>query len=156
MQAEERLYTDRYTMNELSAAPTIVVERDSGEPVYLQIARRIRGFVGDGKLRPGDQLPTVRALAQDLGVNLNTVARAYRSLAEAGFIRIRGRSGAAIASPPEAPPGGTERRLRGVLRELLIDMHQAGLTAGALRRLVGSELNHFLLDKGRAGPGRKS
>ena len=55
-------------------------------PIYLQIMDQIRQKVAAGELRQGDQLPTVRQLATDLGVNWNTVARAYRLLDKAGLI----------------------------------------------------------------------
>jgi GntR family transcriptional regulator len=58
----------------------------SDVPIYIQIVEQVRQLVASGTLNPGDQLPTVRALASDLRVNFNTVARAYRLLDEAGII----------------------------------------------------------------------
>lgn len=55
-------------------------------PVYIQIMRQVQGLVLQGELQPGDQLPTVRRLAYELGINFNTVARAYRLLDKAGLI----------------------------------------------------------------------
>jgi DNA-binding transcriptional regulator YhcF (GntR family) len=117
----------------------IVIERSLDEPVYEQIARQIRECVASGELSPGTPLPTVRVLASDLGVNLNTVARAYWLLEEEGFIRIRDRSGAQVAAPVRRPAGDRER-LRQELRETLARLHQAGLTSEDLHRLVEREI----------------
>jgi GntR family transcriptional regulator len=58
----------------------------SGSPIYIQIVNHLQGQLVNKVLKPGDQLPTVRALAQELKVNFNTVARAYRILNEARII----------------------------------------------------------------------
>lgn len=64
----------------------IQVDFRSGQPIYLQIVEQVQRLIAGGHLQPGDQLPTVRQLATDLRVNFNTVARAYRTLDEAGLI----------------------------------------------------------------------
>jgi GntR family transcriptional regulator len=61
----------------------------SGLPIYAQIVNQIQSLLANGLLKPGDQLPTVRALAHELHVNFNTVARAYRLLDEAGACPAR-------------------------------------------------------------------
>ena len=80
---------------------TITIDRGLEEPVYAQVAHQIRQLIASGSLVPGTTLPSVRRLAGDLGVNLNTIARAYRMLEEEGFLIIRGRSGAKVAAPAE-------------------------------------------------------
>jgi len=62
------------------------IEFRSGVPIYVQIVEQVQQAVAAGKLKPGDQLPTVRQLASEIRVNFNTVARAYRMLDEAGLI----------------------------------------------------------------------
>ncbi len=111
----------------------VVVDRDSAEPVYGQIARQIRAHIASRQIGPGAMLPPVRRLASDLGVNLNTVARAYRQLEEEGFLRITGRSGAEVAAPSPSMPGPERCRLDDELRHLLARMRQAGLSTGELR-----------------------
>ena len=59
---------------------TLNLDIRSGLPIYTQIVNQIQSQLVNGILKPGDQLPTVRALAQELRVNFNTVARAYRCL----------------------------------------------------------------------------
>ena len=79
----------------------------SGLPIYTQIVNQVQAQVAGGVLRPGDQLPTVRALAEELRVNFNTVARAYRILDEARIISTQQGRGTYITEIP--PPKVTER-----------------------------------------------
>ena len=121
--------------------PTIEIDRAAAEPVYEQIARQVRAQVASGRLRPGAELPAVRTLASDLGVNLNTVARAYRLLGEEGFLVIRERSGAVIAPPPDDPDPTLGERLCRELRVVLERMRQAGFSPADLRRAVKREID---------------
>ncbi|HSB02280.1 MAG TPA: GntR family transcriptional regulator [Anaerolineales bacterium] len=79
----------------------------SGLPIYTQIVNQVQAQVAGGVIRPGDQLPTVRALAEELRVNFNTVARAYRILDEARIISTQQGRGTYITEIP--PPKVTER-----------------------------------------------
>jgi GntR family transcriptional regulator len=88
----------------------------SGLPIYTQIANQVQERVANGMLKPGDQLPTVRALALDLRVNFNTVARAYRLLDEARIISTQQGRGTYITEKP--PPTQTERLRRESLEVL--------------------------------------
>jgi GntR family transcriptional regulator len=117
----------------------VVIERSSDEPVYEQIARQIRECVASGELPPGTPLPTVRVLASDLGVNLNTVARAYWLLEEEGFVRIRDRSGAEVLAPARKPAADRES-LHQELRKALARMRQAGFSPEELQRLAEHEI----------------
>ena len=115
---------------------TLVVAADSGVPVYEQIAGQIRGRIADGELPPGQVLPPVRTLASDLGVNLNTVARAYRLLERQGFVRIRDRAGVEVAAPPARPDAAARDRLAAELREVVVRMRQAGIGAAEIARIA--------------------
>jgi GntR family transcriptional regulator len=64
-----------------------VVDYHSPVPIYVQIKEKVKVLILSGKLKPGDFLPSIRTLAKDLGVNVNTVARAYRELELEGVIR---------------------------------------------------------------------
>jgi GntR family transcriptional regulator len=114
----------------------LVVAPDTATPVYEQIAGQIRDRISAGELHPGDSLPSVRTLASDLGVNLNTVARAYRLLEEQGFLRIRDRSGAEVAAPAATPDAAARERLAAELRDVVVRMRQAGITVTELHRLL--------------------
>ena len=121
---------------------TLLVDWQDAEPVYAQIARQIRSRVATGEIAPGTVLPPVRSVATDLGVNLNTVARAYRLLEEEGFLRIQHRSGAEVVAPKR---GGGDReradRLRDDLSAALARLRQSGMGAAELRRLVEREID---------------
>jgi GntR family transcriptional regulator len=88
----------------------------SGLPIYTQIVNQVQAQVAGGILQPGDQLPTVRALAEDLRVNFNTVARAYRILDEARIISTQQGRGTYITEIP--PPKVTEQLRRKSLEAL--------------------------------------
>jgi GntR family transcriptional regulator len=88
----------------------------SGLPIYIQIVNQVQAQVAGGILQPGDQLPTVRALAEELRVNFNTVARAYRILDEARIISTQQGRGTYITEIP--PPKVTERLRRESLEAL--------------------------------------
>lgn len=74
----------------------IVIDTSGLEPPYEQIRSQIAHQVATDQLRAGDRLPTVRRLALDLGLAVNTVARAYRELEHAGLIDTRGRAGSFV------------------------------------------------------------
>ena len=74
----------------------IDLDSTSSTPPYEQIRSQVADHVASGALQPGDRLPTVRRLAEDLGVATNTVARAYRELEQSGVIETRGRSGSFV------------------------------------------------------------
>lgn len=76
----------------------IEVHVNAPEPVYEQIVRQIHDAVKSGKLKPDAALPTVRQLADDLRLNRNTVARAYKTLEEQGVIQTAGRKGTFVSS----------------------------------------------------------
>ena len=89
--------------------PTLHLDFHSGLPIYTQIVNQIQSQLVNKILKPGDQLPTVRALAQELRVNFNTVARAYRILDEARIISTQQGRGTYIT---EIPPPAVSEKLR--------------------------------------------
>lgn len=121
----------------------IAIDRTRPEAAYEQIAAQIRAAVARGALAPGSVLPGVRGLASDLGVNLNTVARAYRLLEEQGFVRIRDRSGVEVVTPAERPSTAARGALEAELWALLVRMRQAGLSPAELRATVAGWLERL-------------
>ena len=77
---------------------TVVVDPASAVPPYEQVRSQLARQINQGSLAVGTKLPTVRALAADLGLAVNTVARAYRELETAQLIETRGRAGTFVAS----------------------------------------------------------
>jgi len=108
-------------------------------PLADQVRRGLRRAIAEGEFRPGDPLPPVRQLAGDLGINLNTVARAYRELERDGLVTTsRGRGTIVAANRDTVRVGKTELRDR--VRDLLADATLAGYGRHEVRRLMVSEL----------------
>jgi GntR family transcriptional regulator len=99
-------------------------------PIYAQLERGLRAAIATSRLRPGDQLPTVRQLAVDLRVNANTVARVYADLERAGVIETRRGVGSFVSDSPgkARPPREHDRRLRAFVTRVLADADAAGFT----------------------------
>jgi DNA-binding transcriptional regulator YhcF (GntR family) len=99
-------------------------------PIYVQLERGLRAAIAAGRLRPGDQLPTVRELAVALQVNANTVARVYAELERGSVIETKRGVGSFIsATPAQArPPREHDRRLRAFATRVLADAETAGFT----------------------------
>jgi GntR family transcriptional regulator len=76
----------------------ITIDETDRRPVYRQVADEIKGLIARGALSEGMALPPVRQVADDLGVNLNTIAAAYRELQKEGLLRVRHGSGAVVSS----------------------------------------------------------
>ena len=77
------------------------LEFDSDIPIYQQIRDQIVVGIADGRLRPGQQLPTIRALAAETGVNMMTVSKAYQLLKQEGYLQADRRSGTVVMKPTE-------------------------------------------------------
>lgn len=101
----------------------IEVDAAAKEPLYLQIRNQIVSGIALGQLEPGMQLPSVRALASDLGINLHTVNKAYAVLRDEGYIRMKGRTGAFVAEAV----GGDGGRLARAEEQLADQLFQAAL-----------------------------
>jgi GntR family transcriptional regulator len=111
----------------------------SGVPLYLQLIEQVRHAIEIGALRSGDQLPGMRKLAEELVMNPNTVAKAYREMEHAGLIELRHGAGAFVAGGQIAGRTGI-RKGRVIAHRAVAALRGLGLDAGAIRRLVESEL----------------
>ncbi len=119
---------------------TLSIDRESKKSVYEQVASQVRQLVASGALVPGATLPSVRQLAGDLGVNLNTIARAYRVLKAEGFLVIRDRAGVTVAAPAGKIEPSDQARLLEQLRVTLAQLRQAGITPDDLLSTVQCEV----------------
>lgn len=110
------------------------VDPGSVTPIYRQIVDGMRVALVKGELAPGDPLPPVRRLALDLGVHFNTVAQAYRALAEEGWLQISARGGAEVKerSLPSPQQAGVSFRRR--LDELIARLRADGVSPAQLAR----------------------
>lgn len=110
----------------------------SGIPIYLQVVEHIKERLAAGRLKPGDQLPTVRSLALELRVNFNTIARAYRILDEAGVISTQQGRGTYImeAPPPEVAEEMRQKALEELTRRYLADAERLKVSPEELLDLL--------------------
>lgn len=118
----------------------IQVDPKASTPLYAQIMEQMRRAVATGVLQPGDQAPRVRNLAEDLRVNPNTVARAYRELQAEGLLLARQGSGTFVSDEAEAICEQQQRRMLGERLE----------EAARLAREAGMSKDEFLKAAGRA------
>src|SRR5215813_13979899 len=111
----------------------------SGVPLYVQLMEQVKHAVETGALRPGDQLPTIRALAQELVMNSNTVVRAYRELEHEGILELRHGLGAFISVTMEAR-GKLIHKAQSVMQSAVERLRGLGITDQEMRRLFENEL----------------
>lgn len=107
---------------------------DSDIPIYQQIRDQIVMGIADGRLRPGQQLPTIRALAAETGVNMMTVSKAYQLLKQEGYLQADRRSGTVVSG--RRPPGEPEESTLRALRVSLSELRLAGLGKEDVMQLV--------------------
>lgn len=122
---------------------TITLDHDSDVPIYRQVADGLRALIADGQLAPGDALPGVRHLGRAVGVNLNTVARAYRLLAKDGLVDLRRGAAARVIARPAAAATAIDpddvRRLEAALAHIAV----SGVDRSTVEALVRDILDRF-------------
>ncbi len=121
------------------------IDLASPTPVFRQIADGLRALLVEGAFKPGDRLPTVRQIAIDLAVHHNTVAQAYRLLAEEGWLDLRRHHGATVIErrSQRATPA-SQQNFSQRLRELTARAVADGVDAKTIARQLGllaDELN---------------
>jgi DNA-binding transcriptional regulator YhcF (GntR family) len=126
----------------MAGALRVSLDLESPTPAYRQIANDLRRHLVEERLKPGDLLPPVRQLAVDLGVHFNTVALAYRMLADEGWLELKRRRGAAVIAR-NAPRAVDRRQVDRLLRQLgqiAAELRSVGMSSrqisSALRRLA--------------------
>jgi len=127
----------------------IQVDHESGGPIYTQIIEQIKHLVATGRLKPGDQLPTIRQLAVDLRVNPNTVVHAYHELGSQGVISTQQGRGTFIAAHPDEGRLAEMRRdrLRAILRGALLQVLSLGYKAEEIRTAFQAQLEEWEEEK---------
>jgi GntR family transcriptional regulator len=114
----------------MAGAAIVSIDPKDRTPIYAQLDRGLRAAIVTGRLRPGDQLPTVRQLAVELQVNANTVARVYAELEREGVLETRRGVGSFVSTAPGAARSAAEhtKRLRAFVTRILADAAAAGLS----------------------------
>jgi GntR family transcriptional regulator len=122
----------------------ITIDERDRRPLYQQVVDEIKALIAGGELREGSSLPPVRQVAADLGVNLNTIAYAYRQLQKQGLVKIRHGAGATVTSRLLSET--TDEQLRNHLGTALTQLALAGLKLSEVRVLVETELSRLFKD----------
>lgn len=122
----------------------IRISSDDGTPIYQQVVSQVTLLISSGRLSAGEQLPPVRRLAQQLVINPNTVARAYRELEAAGVVESRRGSGVFVADSP-SPLSRKERnrRLNERIDALLAEAVQLDFALSTIPDLVRNRAQRF-------------
>jgi GntR family transcriptional regulator len=122
----------------------ILIDADSSVPLVDQIAQALRNAIACGEVRPGGELPAVRQLAGDLGVNLNTVARAYRLLEGEGLLKTARGRGTRVASDRDGTAvggRGIPEKIASSLKDVLANARLAGVGRKDLESRIGKEID---------------
>jgi GntR family transcriptional regulator len=123
----------------------ITIDERDGRPIYRQVVDEIKGLIARGELEEGSSLPPVRQVAADLGVNLNTIAYAYRQLQEEGLIRVKHGAGAVVIS--RVMEKSVSERLQAKLVAALTDLVLSGLTRAEVIGIVNTALNSLIRER---------
>src|SRR4029453_1695799 len=113
-----------------------------GVPIYLQMMEQVKHAIETGALKPGEQLPSIRPLAEELVMNPNTVAKAYRELEHEGVIELRQGAGAFVSN--KAPTRQDAERLKAaqaLVAQGIQRLRERGITDDEIRRLIEAELS---------------
>jgi DNA-binding transcriptional regulator YhcF (GntR family) len=116
---------------ELATVDLDPLDADSDLPPYEQVRVQIAARITDGRLPAGSRLPTVRALAGELGLAVNTVARVYKELEADGLVATEGRRGTRVTSHVPTPTA-----VRDAADALALEARRAGLTLSEATRLL--------------------
>jgi len=120
------------------------IDPRSGFPVYRQMMDQIKYYIASGTLKAGDQLPSIRELAQMLAVNPTTVVKAYSELQGESVIEIRHGKGAFITeSALRIPLRERDQTLRRLARQLVVESKQMGAPKDLVMRVVKEQLDEI-------------
>ena len=124
----------------------------SGVPIYLQLMEQVKHAIETGALRPGEQLPGIRPVAEELVINPNTVAKAYRELEHEGVIELRHGAGAFVSGNAGAKKLTDRLRAGQTIVAAAVERLRArGVTDEETRRLFEAELAGFTKPGGSRG-----
>ena len=113
----------------------------SGVPIYLQLMEQVKHAIETGALKAGDQLPGIRPLAEELVINPNTVAKAYRELEHEGVIELRHGAGAFVSASARGKRAAEKVRAgQSIVAAAVEKLHARGMSDDEIRRLFEAEL----------------
>ena len=124
------------------------IDPDSSVPIYIQIEDSIHSLIAAGQIQPGEQLPTIRELAADIRVNLNTVARAYFELDKEGVITTQRGKGTFVSGVPDQKQIEKNRQklLNSIIDAALKEASSLGYTADEIKKTFQDQIKNWLSD----------
>ena len=122
------------------------LEADSGLPTYVQLIRQVEHAIRLGRLRPGDQLPSVREVVAGLAINPNTVSKAYRELENRGLLDIRQGVGTFIKDDVVCVPPAAYANLSRKMVRWVNEAKLAGMSLEDVRALIDSVLRQMFAE----------
>jgi GntR family transcriptional regulator len=124
----------------------LTIDQESSVPIYIQIEENIHSLIAAGQLQPGEQLPTIRELAADIRVNLNTVARAYFELDREGVISTQRGKGTFVTGVPDKEQIERKRQklLHSIIHSALEEAQKLGYSPNEIKRVFQKEMAEWL------------
>lgn len=122
----------------------IHISAQDGVPIYMQIVQQVKMLVAAGRLEAGEELPAIRTLAEQLVVNPNTVARAYRELELAGIVEKRRTAGTYVAE--QGSPLAKRERMKLLterIDQLLAEAEHMSVSLDEIQKLIGQRHTHL-------------
>jgi GntR family transcriptional regulator len=126
------------------------IDPDSSVPIYVQIEDSIHSLIAAGQLQPGEQLPTIRELAADIRVNLNTVARAYYELDREGVISTQRGKGTFVTGVPDKEQIERKRQklLHSIIKAVLEEARSLGYSPAEIKKAFQEEMKDWIEKNG--------
>ena len=128
----------------------LTIDPESSVPIYIQIEENVHSLIAAGQLQPGEQLPTIRELAADIRVNLNTVARAYFELDREGVISTQRGKGTFVTGVPDKEQIERKRQklLHSIIRSALEEAQKLGYSLDEIKEVFQKEMSEWLKNNG--------
>ena len=128
----------------------LTIDPESSVPIYIEIEENIHSLIAAGQLQPGEQLPTIRELAADIRVNLNTVARAYFELDKEGVISTQRGKGTFVTGVPDKVQIERKRQklLHSIIHSALEEAQKLGYSQDEIKKVFQKEMSEWLKENG--------
>ncbi|MGB2965364.1 MAG: GntR family transcriptional regulator [Anaerolineales bacterium] len=128
----------------------LTIDPDSRVPIYVQIEDSIHSLIAAGQIQPGEQLPTIRELAADIRVNLNTVARAYFELDKEGVISTQRGKGTFVSGMPDKDQIERKRQrlLHSIIESTLEEARRLGYSSAEIKKAFQEEMKVWINNNG--------
>ena len=126
----------------------IKIDFESDNPIYMQLKEQLIEGIARGEIVAGEVLPSVRQLAEDIGINLHTVNKTYNILKTEGYVTIDRRKGAVVNKIPHNDDGNSQCELMENFKLILSQMHCKGITKQQVHQRTEEIFKTFIVREG--------